>query len=171
MDEAADALRIGRRSFQEIVKRYPFYYPNGRRKLFTDADVEAIRYRVCPPEAMTPKDVVRNFIAQHMGSDEIMSFLAFVDKEALGSVYLVRCHDRLKIGYTTHWERRWRVLRTSCPYPPALVALFPGGREFEKFLHYGLDEWRENGEWFRMEGGVADLVSQIEKLDGSRQCR
>ncbi|MDR7224581.1 hypothetical protein [Aminobacter aminovorans] len=36
-------LRIGRRSFQEIVKRYPFYYPNGRRKLFTDADIEAIR--------------------------------------------------------------------------------------------------------------------------------
>jgi hypothetical protein len=43
MDEAADSLRIGRRSFQEIVKRYPFYYPNGKRKLFTPDDIEAIR--------------------------------------------------------------------------------------------------------------------------------
>ncbi len=43
MDEAADSLRVGRRTFQEIVKRYPFYYPNGRRKLFTSDDIEAIR--------------------------------------------------------------------------------------------------------------------------------
>lgn len=43
MDEAAEELRYSRRSFQEVVKRYPFYYPNGKRKLFTLADIEAIR--------------------------------------------------------------------------------------------------------------------------------
>ena len=36
MDEAAKFLRISRRSLQEIVKRHPFYYPNGRRKLFQE---------------------------------------------------------------------------------------------------------------------------------------
>src|SRR5690606_5214411 len=43
MNEAAETLRVSRRAFQDILKRHPFYYPNGRRKLFTEADIEAIR--------------------------------------------------------------------------------------------------------------------------------
>lgn len=42
MDEAADELRISRRAFQEVVQRHPHYYVNGRRKLFTEADIAAI---------------------------------------------------------------------------------------------------------------------------------
>jgi hypothetical protein len=43
MDEAAEELRVSRRAFQDILKRHPFYYPNGRRKLFTEKDIEAIQ--------------------------------------------------------------------------------------------------------------------------------
>lgn len=43
MDEAAKLLRISRRSLQEIVKRHPFYYPNGRRKLFQESDIANLR--------------------------------------------------------------------------------------------------------------------------------
>ena len=42
MEEAAETLRISRRALQEIIKRHPFYVPNGRRKLFTEADLAAI---------------------------------------------------------------------------------------------------------------------------------
>lgn len=42
MDEAAEVLRVSRRSLQEIIKRHPFYVPNGNRKLFTEADLMAI---------------------------------------------------------------------------------------------------------------------------------
>ena len=43
MDEAAGVLRISRRSLQDLVKRHHFYYPNGRRKLFTESDITALR--------------------------------------------------------------------------------------------------------------------------------
>ena len=43
MDEAAELMRILRRALQELVKRYPFYYPNGKRKLFTESDIENLR--------------------------------------------------------------------------------------------------------------------------------
>lgn len=43
MDEAAGELRISRRALQDLVKRHEFYYPNGRRKLFTESDISALR--------------------------------------------------------------------------------------------------------------------------------
>ena len=42
MDEAAELIHVSRRSMQEIVKRHPFYYVNGHKKLFTEADIAAI---------------------------------------------------------------------------------------------------------------------------------
>ena len=42
MQEAAERLRICRRNLQELIKRYPFYFPNGRRKLFTENDLAAL---------------------------------------------------------------------------------------------------------------------------------
>lgn len=42
MAEAAEALRVSPRRLTDIIKVYPFYYPNGRRKLFTERDIEAI---------------------------------------------------------------------------------------------------------------------------------
>src|SRR3954466_4463392 len=43
LKEAADELRISLRRFQDIVKRYPFYYSNGNRKLFTEENLASIR--------------------------------------------------------------------------------------------------------------------------------
>jgi excisionase family DNA binding protein len=39
MNEAAARMRISRRALQELIKRHPFYFPNGRRKLFTEDDL------------------------------------------------------------------------------------------------------------------------------------
>jgi hypothetical protein len=39
MKEAAARMRICRRVLQEMIKQYPFYFSNGRRKLFTEGDV------------------------------------------------------------------------------------------------------------------------------------
>jgi len=43
MEEAAEALGMCRRNLQDLVKKYPFYYPNGRRKLFEEKDIDALR--------------------------------------------------------------------------------------------------------------------------------
>ena len=43
MDEAANELRISRRALQELIKRHPFYYQNGCRKLFEETDIANLR--------------------------------------------------------------------------------------------------------------------------------
>jgi hypothetical protein len=74
MKEAATALRISRRSLQDLIREYPHYALNGSRKLFSDADLaalwEAMRLRVrdrhplffqpataSPPVTFTPPGV------------------------------------------------------------------------------------------------------------------
>lgn len=42
MDEAAAALRMSRRAFQQVIKKHPHYHLNGHKKLFDVADLEAI---------------------------------------------------------------------------------------------------------------------------------
>ncbi|RRY22076.1 DNA-binding protein [Brucella anthropi] len=42
MNEAADRLRIGRRTLQEIIKRHAFYFTVGHKKFFTEKDLDAI---------------------------------------------------------------------------------------------------------------------------------
>lgn len=54
MDEAAAALRISRRSLHEIIKRHPFYFLNGNRKLFTDADLVKLTEALRPASAPRP---------------------------------------------------------------------------------------------------------------------
>jgi hypothetical protein len=43
MDEAAKVLRICRRKLQDLVARHPNYHVNGRRKLFTESEIIALR--------------------------------------------------------------------------------------------------------------------------------
>ena len=42
MDEAAERLRISRRSLQDLVKDHPHYAANGRKKLFSEGDIAAL---------------------------------------------------------------------------------------------------------------------------------
>lgn len=42
MDEAARELAVSRRALQDLVKRHPHYVANGRRKLFTAGDIDAL---------------------------------------------------------------------------------------------------------------------------------
>ncbi|HEU4683677.1 MAG TPA: hypothetical protein VFS39_04175 [Nitrospira sp.] len=42
LEEAAERLRISRRTFQDILKRHPFFFKAGRRKLLTDDDITSI---------------------------------------------------------------------------------------------------------------------------------
>lgn len=158
MDEAADALRIKRRAFQEIVKRYPFYYPNGRRKLFTLADVEAIR-RVTQPSCHG--DIVFRFLAERVSTLDALTLLGLMD-EQIGSIYFVRCDSRIKIGYTTNWAGRFRILKTSCPHPVSVVARMPAKRLLETLLHQYFGDVRAHGEWFKDEGEAGSLIAELE---------
>lgn len=43
MNGTAEALGVSRRALQSIIQRFPYFYANGRKKLFTLDDVEKIR--------------------------------------------------------------------------------------------------------------------------------
>src|SRR4051812_6191306 len=43
IDEAAAWLRMSRRAFQAVLRRHPFYFVAGRRKLFSEANLHALR--------------------------------------------------------------------------------------------------------------------------------
>jgi hypothetical protein len=51
MDETAEMLRISRRALQDLVKLHPHYYSNGRRKLFTESDIAALREAMRAPQS------------------------------------------------------------------------------------------------------------------------
>lgn len=42
MNEAAERLRISRRSLQDLIKKHPHYAANGRKKLFSESDLTAL---------------------------------------------------------------------------------------------------------------------------------
>ena len=49
MDEVAQAMRMSRRSLQELLKKHPYYHRNGHKKLFRQADIEALWEAIrCP---------------------------------------------------------------------------------------------------------------------------
>src|SRR5665213_1920105 len=65
MNEAAARLRVCRRVLQEVVKKNPFYFSNGRRKLFTETDladlVSAMREdKPCPSNSFRPANSRRH---------------------------------------------------------------------------------------------------------------
>ena len=158
MEEAAALLNVSRRTLQEIVKRYPFYYPNGNRKLFTDGDIETIR--IFTEARPTKTQALVKFLAEKIGVDATPDLLTLFNGDT--SVYFVTCGPRLKIGFTTNWPGRYRILKTSCPDPVSVVAVIPAKRKLEQFLHIGLSGSRSNGEWFRIEGDVAALIAAMD---------
>jgi hypothetical protein len=65
MNEAAARLRVCRRVLQEVIKHHPYYFSNGRRKLFTESDMLALIAAmredgaVCRSNSFRPEKVSR----------------------------------------------------------------------------------------------------------------
>ena len=69
-----------------------------------------------------------------------------------GFVYLVRCHDFVKIGIATDVKARLSCLQTGSPYILKLLAYrksFNAAAE-EAALHEQFKAYHINGEWFRI---------------------
>lgn len=165
MDGAATLLGVSVADLGKVLKKHAHYEPRGRKKVFYQEHIRKLAYIISPPIATTAVEVIRNHIVSKLPPDGVVEFEAFISQEFTGKVYLIRCHERVKIGFTTHWERRFRVLRTACPYPVKVLAVFAGNRTFEQFLHVGFAPYRANGEWFEERGDLADLTAAIEALE------
>ena len=66
-----------------------------------------------------------------------------------GYVYLIKCADKYKIGYTKDVERRFKELDTR-PFPCELIEEYysPIAFPIEQKIHELLSEYRVVGEWY-----------------------
>lgn len=81
-----------------------------------------------------------------------------------GQIYfLSNSMGAIKIGYSRSLKSRMRSLQTSAAMKLDVIALIPGGRDLESFIHRSLTAHRLNGEWFRdcdaVRAFIADVVS------------
>jgi hypothetical protein len=75
-------------------------------------------------------------------------------------------NSTVKIGWSEDPEFRAKSLQTGNHAELTLLGKIPGGRNREKSLHRRLREYHVNLEWFKYEGVVPGLISNL--LNGSR---
>jgi hypothetical protein len=165
MDGAAVLLGISRRFLVDVIGQHKHYEQRGNRKVFYPEHIARLRYIANPPVATTPLDVIRNFIAPKVR--DVVNIEALLGQNFDGQIYMIRCHERIKIGFTdNNWASRFRALKTSCPYPITIIAVMPGNRGLELFMHRCFKALRVHGEWFEERGDLATLIASIEALRG-----
>lgn len=75
-------------------------------------------------------------------------------------IYLIACHDFVKIGIASDVKSRLAALALCNPYPLSVVAACPGGLADEKSLHEKFKAYRTRGEWFKVEGELASFMKR-----------
>lgn len=156
MDGAAVLLGISRRFLVDVIRQHKHYEPRGNRKVFYPEHIN--RLKVVISSHRSPKDALVQFVKARISGDMSDKADEVLSDCVSGSVYFVRCVDRIKIGFTDNWDGRFRILKTSCPYPVTVIALVPGSRHLELFLHRSFKDIRAHGEWFREQGDLRELI-------------
>lgn len=80
LKEAAGELRISVRRLQDIVKRHPFYYPNGNRKLFTEDNLSSIRGALWEEKLSNEPRRRTSVLAEPSGSLALKKVLALLSE-------------------------------------------------------------------------------------------
>lgn len=79
-----------------------------------------------------------------------------------GWVYIAKCEDRYKIGWTGQDpEKRIAGLRTGNPFPVELVGIVRGTIALESTLHRHFASKRSTGEWFFLEPDDIEYIFSL----------
>jgi hypothetical protein len=73
-------------------------------------------------------------------------------------VYFIRCGEFVKIGKADDLIKRFKGLRTSMPHDLELLMSLPGSVPEERGFHDRFAAHRHRGEWFRLEGSLAEFL-------------
>lgn len=79
----------------------------------------------------------------------------------VGHVYFIKAGGLVKIGFSSDVLNRMSNLRVGCPVDSELVAVIPGTEDTELYFHKMYKSTREKGEWFRLEGQLADFIKRM----------
>lgn len=81
-----------------------------------------------------------------------------------GFIYFVGAEtvEAVKIGFSRyHPSYRMKSLQIGCPLPLKILTFVEGSNDEEAALHAAFSGLRIHGEWFRLEGLLRYLVSQL----------
>lgn len=80
-----------------------------------------------------------------------------------GYLYLIACHEYVKIGLSANANLRLSSLQTGCPYELTLLAKWrckhPGHQE--ERLHAFFSRFHHRGEWFKVPQDILSVVSKL----------
>jgi hypothetical protein len=76
-------------------------------------------------------------------------------------VYFFRSGDVIKIGQSSNPERRRAMLQGNHPWPIETLVAFPAHRDIERAFHRHFDHLRTNGEWFKADPSILEMVEQL----------
>jgi hypothetical protein len=94
-------------------------------------------------------------------TDSVRALAAEIHKlnRPVPDVYFVQSGEFIKIGFTNNLELHLGALRCSNPTELEVLALLPGPRSLERRLHSIFAEYRERGEWFRVNDKLAGFLT------------
>ena len=80
-----------------------------------------------------------------------------------GYIYFIEAGDMVKIGYSTHPNKRFKDLQIASPVPLTINYLIPGDPDLERRLHEQFAHLRSHGEWFVEKQLIIQSVRKIFK--------
>jgi hypothetical protein len=78
---------------------------------------------------------------------------------------------KVKIGTTGNIDNRTNGIGHSLVKGVRIIAAVPGGYDLERELHQRFKEYRIRGEWFRLEGDLAEYVAGLPKYEDKTRRR
>lgn len=79
----------------------------------------------------------------------------------VGYVYFIQSGGRVKIGFSTDVINRLSNLKVGNPIGAKLVAAIPGTEDTEAYFHKMFNAYREQGEWFLIDGLLKDMLKTM----------
>lgn len=95
------------------------------------------------------------------------------DDDVVGYVYLFKCGNYYKIGFSKHPLKRRKQLSTGSPLPVEYVHMFwtPFCRQLESRLHCKFSERRASGEWFELSDADVAYIKSMDQWGISAEDR
>lgn len=80
---------------------------------------------------------------------------------SVGYVYFIKSGPRVKIGFSTDVISRLSNLKVGNPNDTKLLAAIPGTEDTEAYFHKMFASYREQGEWFLIDGLLKTMLKTM----------
>ena len=148
-DELAVALGCSPRRIRQVARAMRACRVFGKRMILLKCDVEVVAAACEPTTYAEIKDDL--FPKRDRAPVE------------RGTIYFVRCLDRVKIGWSSDLKGRLRSIQTTAPAEIKLIGKMRGSIKQERELHARFGHHRLSGEWFNVAPEILAFVETIEQ--------